>query len=60
MRDASVSATPAHHRTEASEPMAPSAKMTAKVYVIMALTTTVTFATLTTGYRLLFVPQVFA
>ena len=31
-----------------------------KVYVVMAVTTLLTFATLTTGYQLLFSHQVFA
>ena len=35
-------------------------KVPAKVYGVMALTTMLTFATLTTGYRLLFPSQLFA
>ena len=33
------------------------ARMTAKIYAIMAVTTVLTFGTLVTGYQLLFPPQ---
>ena len=36
------------------------AKVPLKVYGVMAITTMLTFATLTTGYQLLFAPQLFA
>ena len=35
-------------------------KVPLKVYGVMAITTMLTFATLTTGYQLLFAPQLFA
>ncbi|MGE5561804.1 MAG: hypothetical protein ACM3ZV_00660 [Bacillota bacterium] len=35
-------------------------KLPAKVYVVMAATSALTFATLTAGYQLLFVPHPFA
>ena len=35
-------------------------KVRLKVYGVMAITTMLTFATLTTGYQLLFAPQLFA
>ena len=38
-------------------PAAPSAKIPAKIYGVMALTTVLTFASLVTGYQLLFPPQ---
>ena len=37
--------------------MARPEKMSAKVYAVMAITTALTFATLTTGYQLLFPPH---
>jgi len=37
-----------------------SGKVPAKVYGVMALTTALTFATLTTGYHLLFTHQLYA
>ena len=53
MRDVNSAAAPA--------PSAQSPKVPAKVYGVMALTTVLTFATLTTGYQLLFPPnQLFA
>ena len=53
----------ARHREEASGPMpqAQPEKLPAKVYGVMAVTTALTFATLMTGYQLLFPPhQIFA
>ena len=47
-------------RNAAPAPRARSAKIPPKVYGIMVLTTTLTFATLTTGYELLFPSQLFA
>lgn len=38
----------------------PSVRLPLKVYGVMALTTMLTFGTLTTGYQLLFSQQVFA
>lgn len=35
-------------------------KLTARIYAVMAVTTALTFATLTTGYQLLFTNQLFA
>ena len=35
-------------------------KLTLKIYGVMAVTTMITFATLTTGYQLLFAHQLFA
>ena len=35
-------------------------KLPLKVYSVMAMTTALTFATLVTGYQLLFAPQLFA
>ena len=40
--------------------VAQSEKVPAKVYAIMALTTVLTFGTLTTGYQLFFQHQLFA
>ena len=39
---------------------APTEKLTLKIYGVMAVTTMLTFATLTTGYQLLFAHQLFA
>jgi hypothetical protein len=44
----------AKRREAAPAPLAQSEKIPAKVYGVMALTTVLTFATLTTGYELLF------
>jgi hypothetical protein len=35
-------------------------RLTPRIYAVMALTSLLTFATLTTGYQLLFSPQLFA
>ena len=42
---------------DAPAPIAQSAKVPAKVYAVMTLTTVLTFATLMTGYQLLFPPH---
>ena len=47
-------------REEAPAPVAQPEKIPAKVYGVMALTTVLTFATLTTGYQLLFSHQLYA
>ena len=39
---------------------APTEKLTLKIYGVMAVTTLLTFATLTTGYEMLFARQLFA
>ena len=57
MRDVN---SPAVAREAAPAPVTQSEKVPAKVYGIMALTTALTFGTLTTGYQLLFVHQLFA
>ncbi|HET6942860.1 MAG TPA: hypothetical protein VFH89_11925 [Sphingomicrobium sp.] len=57
MRDVN---SPAVARGEAPAPVAQSEKVPARVYGIMALTTALTFATLTTGYQLFFQHQLFA
>jgi len=57
MRDVNL---PAAARETAPAPLAQSEKVPAKVYGIMALTTALTFTTLTTGYQLLFQHQLFA
>jgi len=35
-------------------------RLTLKIYCVMAITTALTFATLTTGYQMLFAEQLFA
>jgi hypothetical protein len=45
---------------EAKPAAARPGKVPLKVYGVMAMTTALTFATLTTGYQLLFAPQLFA
>jgi hypothetical protein len=57
MRDVN---SPAAARGEAPAPVDQSERVPAKVYGIMALTTALTFTTLTTGYQLLFQHQLFA
>lgn len=57
MRD--VNAPGAAHGA-APAPAQQSERVPAKVYGIMALTTALTFGTLTTGYQLLFTHQLFA
>ena len=44
----------------ASEGLRQSEKLPARVYGVMALTTALTFATLTTGYQLLFTHHLYA
>ena len=43
-----------------AKPAAQPGKVPLKVYGVMAITTMLTFATLASGYQLLFAPQVFA
>lgn len=45
---------------EAKPAAAKPGKVPLKVYGVMAITTMLTFATLVSGYQLLFAPQVFA
>jgi len=57
MRDVNAPAAP---HGAAPAPGTQSERVQAKVYGIMALTTALTFGTLTTGYQLLFTHQLFA
>jgi allophanate hydrolase subunit 1 len=50
----------AKRRKATPKPASPSARIPARVYGIMGLTTTMTFATLTTGYQLFFTHPLFA
>lgn len=51
----------AERRADAPGPAAQPQKLSAKIYAIMAVTTMLTFAALTTGYQILFPPhQLFA
>jgi hypothetical protein len=45
-----------HNRPAAAQPR----KLPLKVYGVMAMTTALTFATLSTGYQMLFTHQLFA
>ena len=57
MRDANA---PAAAYEAAPAPVTQPERVPAKIYGIMALTTALTFGTLTTGYQLLFTHQLFA
>lgn len=57
MRDVNA---PAAAYEGAPAPVTRSEKVPAKIYGIMALTTALTFGTLTTGYQLLFTHQLYA
>ena len=57
MRDSNSAAV---SRGTAGNPVAQSERVPPKVYAVMALTTTLTFAALTTGYELLFTHQLYA
>ena len=51
---------PAAAHEAAPAPVTQAERVPAKVYGIMALTTALTFGTLTTGYQLLFTHQLYA
>ena len=57
MRDANSAAA---GRGAGGNPVAQPERVPPKVYAVMALTTTLTFAALTTGYELLFTHQLYA
>lgn len=53
-------AMPSKRGEEPSEPAVRSQRVPAKVWGVMTITTALTFATLTTGYQMLFTHQLYA